>query len=165
MPYAPKRTVCFDTRLTWLNIARIYHSEAETYGLSVSSAYLLVHIDPQGMPVTQIAPRLGMEPSSTTRMINKLENDGLIERYRPDKADRRQVLLRLTAQGMAAQEIAKERVRHFNRFIRQKLGDHKLAVFFECIDAINELMRDHSSAQLLGTALRKQAPPAVAVRT
>lgn len=124
-----KRTVCFDTRLTWLNIARMYHYEAESYGLSVSSAYLLLHIETEGLPVTQVAPKLGMEPSSTTRTLNKLEKDGLIERYRIPGQDRRQVMVRLTPQGIAARELAKERVRHFNRLIRNRLGEAKLAVF------------------------------------
>jgi DNA-binding MarR family transcriptional regulator len=145
-----KRTVCFDTRLTWLNIARMYHYEAESYGLSVSSAYLLLHIDSDGLPVTQIAPKLGMEPSSTTRPLNKLENDGLIERYRIPGQDRRQVMIRLTPEGIAARELARERVRHFNRLIRSHLGDAKLAVFFECMDTINGLIHSLSPAQLMG---------------
>lgn len=147
-----KRTVCFDTRLTWLNIARMYHFEAESYGLSVSSAYLLLHIETEGLPVTQVAPKLGMEPSSTTRTLNKLEKDGLIERYRIPGQDRRQVKVRLTPQGIAARELAKERVRHFNRLIRNRLGDAKLAVFFECMDTINGLIGSLSPAQLMGNA-------------
>ncbi len=147
-----KRTVCFDTRLTWLNIARMYHFEAESYGLSVSSAYLLLHIEAEGLPVTQVAPKLGMEPSSTTRTLNKLENDGLIERYRIPGQDRRQVMVRLTPQGIAARELAKERVRHFNRLVRNRLGDAKLAVFFECMDTINGLIGSLSPDQLMGNS-------------
>jgi DNA-binding MarR family transcriptional regulator len=129
-----KRTVCFDTRLTWLNIARMYHFEAESYGLSVSSAYLLLHIEAEGLPVTQVAPKLGMEPSSTTRTLNKLENDGLIERYRIPGQDRRQVMVRLT------------------RLVRNRLGDAKLAVFFECMDTINGLIGSLSPDQLMGNS-------------
>jgi len=153
-----KRTVCFDTRLTWLNIARMYHFEAESYGLSVSSAYLLLHIESEGLPVTQVAPKMGMEPSSTTRTLNKLEKDGLIERYRIPGQDRRQVMVRLTPQGIAARELAKDRVKHFNRLVRNRLGDAKLAVFFECVDTINGLIGSLSPAQLMGKASLQTNP-------
>jgi DNA-binding MarR family transcriptional regulator len=128
----------------------MYHFEAESYGLSVSSAYLLLHIENDGIPVTQIAPKLGMEPSSTTRTLNKLEKDGLIERFRIPGQDRRQVIVRLTPQGIAARELARERVRHFNRLVRSRLGDHKLNVFFECMDTINGLISSLSPSELMG---------------
>jgi MarR family transcriptional regulator for hemolysin len=50
-----------------------------------------------------IAKRLRIEGPTMTRMLDTLENDGLVERL-PDPADRRTKQLRLTAAGEAALE-------------------------------------------------------------
>lgn len=50
-----------------------------------------------------IARRLRIEGPTMTRMLDTLENDGLVERL-PDPADRRTKQLRLTAAGEAALE-------------------------------------------------------------
>jgi DNA-binding MarR family transcriptional regulator len=145
-PGNKKRTVCFDIKLTWLNIARMYNFEAEHYGLSVSAAFLLLHVDDEGTQVTQLAPLLGMEASSMTRLLNNVESNGWIERRRDNNADRRAVKIHLTEQGKMARSVAKEKVKHFNQLVADKVGDSDLQVFFKVIDQIGDLI--HHSPQL-----------------
>jgi len=135
-----KRTICFDTKITWLNIARMYNMEAEQYDLSVSAAFVLLHIDDEGTQVTQLAPLLGMEASSMTRILNNIEERGWIERRRYNKDDRRAVKIYLTNTGLEAREIAKEKVRHFNKVIQSKVSDSDLDAFFRVIDTVNNLI-------------------------
>jgi len=54
---------------------------------------------PQGLPTLQIRSRMLEEAAGITRLVDKLSADGLIERIRPG-VDRRQVLCRITSQGL-----------------------------------------------------------------
>ncbi len=143
-PSHKKRTVCFDMKLTWLNIARMYNFEAEHYGLSVSAAFLLLHIDDEGTQVTQLAPLLGMEASSMTRLLNNIEANGWIERRRDNSSDRRAVKIYLTETGKIARSVSKEKVKHFNQLVAEKVGESGLQAFFLVIDQINDLIRNNS---------------------
>lgn len=135
-----KRTVCFDTKLAWLNISRMYNLEAERYGLSISAGFVLLHVDEAGTQVTQLAPLLGMEPSSLTRMLNALETKNWIIRKRENLNDRREVKIYLTPEGLQARAIAKEKVIKFNQAVQNKISPQKLQTFFEVIDEVNQLI-------------------------
>lgn len=143
-PRNKKRTVCFDMKLTWLNIARMYNFEAEHYGLSVSAAFLLLHIDDEGTQVTQLAPLLGMEASSMTRLLNNIEANGWIERRRDNSSDRRAVKIYLTETGKIARSVSKEKVKHFNQLVAEKVGENGLQTFFMVIDQINDLISNNN---------------------
>ncbi|MFN3529938.1 MAG: MarR family winged helix-turn-helix transcriptional regulator [Bacteroidia bacterium] len=138
-----KRTVCFDTKISWLNIARMYNAEAEQYGLSVSAAFLLLHLNDEGTQVTQLAPLLGMEASSMTRILNNIEERGWIERRRFNNNDRRAVKIFLTPSGIEAREIAKEKVRHFNKKVQEHTKPDDLDAFFRVIDTMNDLISNN----------------------
>lgn len=49
-------------------------------------------------PMKELAARLRVDPSTATRAMQRLENDGLVERF-PSPEDGRVVLVRLTAEG------------------------------------------------------------------
>lgn len=143
MLHVKKRTVCFDTKITWLNIARMYNTEAEQYDLSVSAAFALLHIDDDGTQVTQLGPLLGMEASSMTRILNNIEERGWITRQRDNQKDRRAVKIYLTPEGKEAQEVAKEKVIQFNKVVQAKTSAEDLDAFFRVIDTINNLIANN----------------------
>jgi DNA-binding MarR family transcriptional regulator len=49
-------------------------------------------------PMKELAARLRVEPSTATRAVQRLENDGLVERF-PSPEDGRVVLVRITDEG------------------------------------------------------------------
>jgi DNA-binding MarR family transcriptional regulator len=49
-------------------------------------------------PMKELAARLRVEPSTATRAVQRLENDGLVERF-PSPEDGRLVLVRITDEG------------------------------------------------------------------
>ena len=138
-----KRTICFETKLTWLNIARMYNTEAEQYDLSVSAAFVLLHIDDDGTQVTQLAPLLGMEASSMTRILNNIEDRGWIERRRYNANDRRAVKIFLTELGKEAREVAKDKVRQFNRKVQDSVSTADLEAFYRVTDTVNTLISEN----------------------
>jgi DNA-binding MarR family transcriptional regulator len=56
-----------------------------------------------GLPMSQLAERLEVQPPTITRMIQRMENSGLVER-RPCGKDLRVAFVHLTAKGEALRE-------------------------------------------------------------
>lgn len=135
-----KRTIGFATKITWQNISRMYDIQAEQYNLSISAAFVLLHLEEKGTAVNQIANEIGMEPSSMTRLLNNIEKKGLVERKRENKQDRRLVMIYLTEKGSYAKAVAKHKVKHFNKKIQELIKPKKLETFFEVLEQVNALM-------------------------
>ena len=56
-----------------------------------------------GLKVIDLGRRAGLEPSTMTGLLDRMERDGLVER-RPDPADRRVLKIFLTATGAGIRE-------------------------------------------------------------
>lgn len=135
-----RTTVCFNIKSSWHSIARMYNEQALQHGITVSVGYVLLSIDEEnGTPATHIGPLVGMESRSLTRMLNALEEEQLIIRKHDDK-DKRLVKIFLTDKGVQKKAIAKKVVKHFNGKVREAVSEEKLAIFFEVIESINDLI-------------------------
>jgi DNA-binding MarR family transcriptional regulator len=118
----------------------MYNQQAVEYDLTTSIGFVLLNIDSKnGTPATKIAPLLGMEPRSLSRMLKSLEEKGLIYRQNGDK-DKRLVKIFLTDAGKEKKEIAKRVVKRFNTVVRQNVDEKKLEAFFEVVQDINRLI-------------------------
>ena len=138
--YGP--VLCFNIKSSWHAISRMYNNAGSEYDLSATLGYVLLNIDMEnGTPATSIAPILGMEPRSLTRMLKSMEERGLIYRE-ADKHDRRKVLIFLTDAGKEMRELAKIAVKTFNGAVREKISKEKLTTFFEVISQINQIVND-----------------------
>ena len=93
-----EETIDFHIRWAWYNISRMYNIKAGKFGGSMAIGYTLLNIDKQGTPSTKLAPKMGMEPRSLTRMIKQLDESGLIKKQ-SDKNDKRLVRIFLTEKG------------------------------------------------------------------
>jgi DNA-binding MarR family transcriptional regulator len=79
--------------------------------------------------------KLHIGQSSTSELINKLEDDGYIER-KVDEADKRATLLFLTEKGQArAAEVADERAAMFEKFF-SKLTDEEKQTLSDLFDKL-----------------------------
>jgi DNA-binding MarR family transcriptional regulator len=89
-----------------------------------------------GVPVTKIAPRIGMEPNSLSRTLNTLAENGAIER-KPDENDQRKVLVFLTPEGKKLRKIALKTVFNLEKKITQNLTKEQLKIFNEVIEKVS----------------------------
>jgi MarR family transcriptional regulator, organic hydroperoxide resistance regulator len=136
----PNQTVCFNIKASWHTISRMYNEQAVKNDLTTAIGYVLLNIDTQkGTPATKIAPVLGMEPRSLTRMLKNLEDQGLIYRQQ-DEEDKRLIKVFLTDKGKEKKELAKKAVKRFNQVVREEIPEEKLTVFFEVIEKINNIL-------------------------
>lgn len=145
-----RRSVDLDLKVAWLAIARMYNKKASLAEITTNIGFVLLHInEKEGTPATKIAPLMGMEARSLTRMLAKLEERGLIYRV-PDEKDRRMVRIFLTKEGQTYKVLVKEVVIDFNKKISNAIPQKDMDTFFRVIDRIHEVIDEEN---LNGTRL------------
>ncbi len=139
-----EETIDFHIRRTWHAIARMYNEQASQHGGTMSTGFVLLHIDiNQGTPSTKLGPLMGMEPHSLSRTLKTMEEKDLIYRKK-DPTDGRGVLICLTEYGMEKREAAKASVLKFNNVVFNKLSEDQARTFFKVMRTINELIDNKS---------------------
>jgi MarR family transcriptional regulator, organic hydroperoxide resistance regulator len=139
-----EETIDYHIKTAWHAIARMYNQQALKYGGTMSIGFALLNIDAEdGTPATKIAPLMGLEARSLTRLLKSMEEKGLICRE-SDKVDKRSVRILLTEEGKKHRERSKETVLRFNEAVREQLPEEKLNVFFEVVQNINQIIDKNS---------------------
>lgn len=135
-----EQTIDHALRATWQSVAKMYNEQALKYDSTMAMAFVLLNIDIEnGTPSTALGPKMGMEPTSLSRILKSMEEKGAIYREKnPD--DGRGVLIKLTPFGIEKRDFAREHVLTFNKSIRENISDQKINHFFEVIDVINDLV-------------------------
>jgi len=132
-----EETVDYHIKAAWHSIARMYNQQALQYDATMSMGFVLLNINSEeGTPATKIAPLMGLEARSLTRLLKSMEEKKLIYRE-ADKNDKRSVRIRVTKEGKEKKERARETVVRFNEIVREEISADKLAVFFEVLQKIN----------------------------
>ena len=127
----PEETVDYNIKVAWHAISRMYNTQAAQNDITTSIGFVLLNIDQErGTPATKIAPLLGLETRSLTRILRSMEEKGLIYKQ-GDSVDKRSVRIFLTELGLEKKEVSRQTVRHFNLKIREKIPQSQLDVFFK----------------------------------
>ena len=135
-----EETVDHNIKTAWHGIARMYNQQALKYDATMSMGFVLLNINTEeGTPATKIAPLMGLEARSLTRLLKSMEEKGLIYRE-ADKNDKRSVRILLTKEGRRKKEKARETVLKFNEAVRQEVPDDKIQIFFEVLQKINQII-------------------------
>lgn len=124
-------------RATWNLVSKMYNKEANKFDSTMATGFALLSIEAEGTPSTTLGPKMGMEPTSLSRLLKTMEKRNLIYRTQhPD--DRRSVLIHLTPFGKEKRDDSKAVVLHFNQIITDALNPEKIKVFFEVLQCIKE---------------------------
>jgi len=135
-----EESVCFCTKTTWHAISRLYNTTGAQYDISAALGFVLLNINLEnGTPATKIAPALGMEARSLTRMLKTMEEKGYVSRV-ADETDGRVMRIVLTEEGKAKRKLAKVGVVAFNKAVRENVPKEKLDIFFDVCSSINEII-------------------------
>jgi len=129
--------VTYKLKTSWLSIEKFYNEVAARNDASLAMAFVLMAINNEkGSPVTSIAPRIGMEPNSLSRILKSLIERGYVYKDKKSK-DKRKVYICLTPKGIEKQKIALENVFFLETQIKLSLSDSDLEGFFKVTNAIN----------------------------
>ncbi|RZK18525.1 MAG: MarR family transcriptional regulator [Hymenobacter sp.] len=136
----PEETVDYNIKVAWHAISRMYNTQATRYDITTSIGFVLLNIDQElGTPATKIAPLLGLETRSLTRILRSMEEKGLIYKQ-ADTQDKRSVRIFLTELGLEKKEVSRQTVRHFNQKMRGKIPQSQLDVFFKVASQITGMI-------------------------
>ena len=133
-----EETVDHNIKSAWHAISRMYNHQAGKHDITTSIGFVLLNIHSEGTPATKIAPLMGLEARSLTRMLKTMEEKKLIYRE-PDPTDKRSVRIFLTELGKKKKEVSRETVLYFNNKVRELVPESKLKIFFEVMNEINQL--------------------------
>ena len=133
------RQETFDSvlRSTWNLVSKMYNKEATKFDSTMAMGFALLSIDAEGTPSTTLGPKMGMEPTSLSRLLNAMEERELIYRSK-NPNDGRSILIHLTPFGKEKRDDSKAVVLHFNKVIENALSPEKIAVYFEVMNCIKE---------------------------
>ena len=100
--------LCFPLYAAARNVTGLYTPWLKPLGLTYTQyIVLLVLWEKDGISVTEIGERLMLDNGTLSPLLKKLEQAGYITRQR-DREDERVVIIRLTEDGRALQEKAKD---------------------------------------------------------
>ena len=156
-----EETVDYNIKVAWHAISRMYNTQAAQNDITTSIGFVLLNIDQErGTPATKIAPLLGLETRSLTRILRSMEEKGLIYKQ-GDSVDKRSVRIFLTPLGLEKKEISRQTVRHFNLKVREKIPQSQLDNFFKVAAQITGMMEGKTLfEEFVLKPLRQEAPAA-----
>jgi MarR family transcriptional regulator, organic hydroperoxide resistance regulator len=135
-----EESIDYAIKTAWHAISRMYNQKAVKHDMTTSIGFVLLNISSSvGTPATKIAPLLGLESRSLTRMLRTLEEKNYIYRVK-DPSDKRKVHIHLTEMGMEKKGRTIETVKAFNKYLKDKIDPDKMQIFFEVIQTINEMI-------------------------
>ena len=127
----------------WLAVSKMYSELAQDHDATAVQALTLLKIDPkEGTRSTNLGPKMAIEPTSLTRIIKLLEDNGYIYKEKTTN-DKREVIIKLTDKGLTSRNLSKEVVVNFNKKVVEKISSEKMEVFkevmYDILKIANEL--------------------------
>ncbi len=144
-----EETVDYPIKSAWHAISRMYNQQAAEEGFTTAIGFVLININSkEGTPATKIAPLIGLETRSLTRMLKTMEEKGLIYK-KADPVDKRSVRMFLTEEGKRKKEISVQSVMRFNEQVRAALTEEELTSFFGVITKIQKVIDQIQTKEVL----------------
>ena len=138
----PEETVDYFLKIVWQTVANKYNQIAAEHGITQALGYMLINIHEEGTAVSQIASLSGVKSTSLSRMLNNMQELGLIYRE-TDPADKRSVKIFLTPFGIEKRQVAKDVVRKFNEYLNSHISDKERLQLIKSLNKINQLTFDY----------------------
>lgn len=133
-----QETVDYFLKVVWQNMANTYNQIAAGFGITQAIGYVLINIDKEGTAVSQLAGMLGVKATSLSRMLNNMEELGLIYRE-ASTGDKRSVKVYLTDFGVEKRHLAKGVVISFNDYLNKSLTASERNNLISTLQKINKL--------------------------
>ena len=139
-----QQTIDYHVKFAWQNMFNKYNQMASGFGITQAIGYMLINIDDEeGTAVSNLAGLLGVKATSLSRMLNNMEELGLI--YRETSAgDKRSVKVFLTPFGIEKRKLASNVVIKFNEYLNEKLTAKEKEQLILTLDKVNQLTLAYS---------------------
>ncbi|MFZ5596639.1 MAG: MarR family winged helix-turn-helix transcriptional regulator [Bacillota bacterium] len=115
--------ICYQMKASMKKVEKYMGQRFEEYGVNLAQSFILFSLlERDGLTLTEIGNRTGIENSSLTTMVDRLEKEELVKRSL-DAQDRRVIRLFITSRGRELAEKVLDMGTDFNRRLRNCLGD------------------------------------------
>lgn len=126
----------------WLSVSKMYSEQASLHNSTAVQALTLLKIDPkEGTRSTNLGPKMAIEPTSLTRIIKLLEDNGYIYKEKTT-SDKREVIIKLTDKGINSRNLSKEVVVNFNKKVLDTIDPEKFKIFKEVMSDIIKISNE-----------------------
>ena len=126
----------------WLAVSKMYSEQASLHNSTAVQALTLLKIDPkEGTRSTNLGPKMAIEPSSLTRIIKLLEDNGYIYKEKTT-TDKREVIIKLTDKGLKSRNLSKEVVVNFNQKVVERIDPEKFQIFKEVMSEVMKIANE-----------------------
>ena len=137
-----EETYDYALKSTWQLVSNMYNREALKFESTMVSGFALLSIEHKGISVTELGPKMGMESTSLSRLLNTMEERKLIKRTK-NPEDGRGVIIKLTKFGKLKREDSKSVVMCFNKEIDKNLNNNEIKNFYKVINRISEVAKHY----------------------
>jgi DNA-binding MarR family transcriptional regulator len=151
---SPARLRCwrlfFESALALLNVLDTELEHA--VGIPMRWYDVLVHLEESrdGIPMNALAERIPYSKSGFTRVVDRMEQAGLVRRVRPEH-DRRTILIVLTDNGAETMERARRYHRDgIDRHFSQHLTDNEITVLTRALEKVSSHARPLRPGRIRG---------------
>ena len=139
-----QETVDYFLKVVWQNVSNAYNQIASGFGIAQAIGYMLINIEKEGTAVSKLAGLLGVKATSLSRMLNNMEQLGLI--YRETAAgDKRSVKVYLTDLGREKRHLARQVVLNFNEYLNDELSTQEKNNLISALQKLNKLTLAYTS--------------------
>ncbi|MBB2149752.1 MarR family winged helix-turn-helix transcriptional regulator [Pedobacter gandavensis] len=133
-----QETVDYFLKVVWQNVSNTYNQIASGFGITQAIGYVLINIEKEGTAVSKLAGLLGVKATSLSRMLNNMEEQGLI--YRETSiGDKRSVKVFLTDLGREKRALAREVVISFNEYLNTHFSTQEKNNLIASLQKLNKL--------------------------
>lgn len=148
-------TIDYLLRTTWNAVTKMYNEEAAQYDSTMVVGFTLLSIDPkEGSLSMTLGPKMGIEPTSLSRTLTKLEEAKLIKRE-ISKTDKRNVIIKLTKKGLEMRDVSKNYVLEFQRQVNAALTKNEITVLTQSLEKIQNVAQEINKNLQLKKELKK----------
>ncbi len=108
-------------KLFLLDLQNLFRSRIASNELTLPQILLISCIPDNGIDMTSLSNRLGVDNSTLTRVVDNLFKKGSVKREK-NVHDKRITILKLTASGIKLQELIEKNIDHFGEHIYNSIS-------------------------------------------
>jgi DNA-binding MarR family transcriptional regulator len=117
----------------WFRLAVTTGLEAQPVGVSPAHATLLSQIDPEGVPMSDLARLIGVTTSATHQMVHQLADLGFLK-VEPNPLSKRSKLVVLTPEGHERRRQALELLAELEAELGQRIGKRRVSALRDALE-------------------------------
>ncbi|MBS2532616.1 MarR family transcriptional regulator [Catenulispora sp. NF23] len=117
----------------WFRLAVTAGLEDGTGGVSPAHATLLSQLDPDGMPMSDLARLMGVSPPAAHQMVHHLATLGLLEVV-PNPVSKRSKLVVLTPAGLARRRQALDLLDELEAELAHRIGKRRVTALRDALE-------------------------------